>query len=74
MNGSLILIIHACLILFNLAEDVPTNENDAGFKDLIKFWKKHGIPIAKDLLSDMDEQSGNVAKNLKLGTPNIITV
>lgn len=43
------------------AEDVPTNENDAGFKDLIKFWKKHGIPIAKDLLSDMDEQSARTA-------------
>ena len=40
------------------AEDVQGNENETGFKDLVKFWKKHGIPIAKDLLSDMDEETG----------------
>ena len=40
------------------AEDVQGNEHETGFKDLIKFWKKHGIPIAKDLLSDMDEETG----------------
>lgn len=43
------------------AEDVQGNENETGFKDLIKFWKKHGIPIAKDLLSDMDEETAKKA-------------
>ena len=45
-------------ILCILAEDLPDNDDDQGFKDLIKFWKKHGIPIAKDLLNDMDEETG----------------
>ena len=46
------------MMLYVSAEDLPSSEDDPGFKDLIKFWKKHGIPIAKDLLSDMDEESG----------------
>ena len=46
------------MILCISAEDLPNNDDDQGFKDLIKFWKKHGIPIAKDLLNDMDEETG----------------
>ena len=46
-----------CILCIS-AEDLPNNDDDQGFKDLIKFWKKHGIPIAKDLLNDMDEETG----------------
>lgn len=43
-----------------LAEDAGSD--DPGFKDLIKYWKKHGIPIPSELLSDMADEKG---KNLK---------
>ncbi|XP_045196144.1 uncharacterized protein LOC123551350 [Mercenaria mercenaria] len=43
------------------AEDAP-NPDEGGFKDLIKFWKKHGIPIPKDLISDMADENVKRAK------------
>lgn len=42
------------------AEDPGNNEGE--FKDLIKFWKKHGIPIPKDLISDMADENVKRAK------------
>lgn len=39
------------------AEDAADDGGD--FKDLIKFWKKHGIPIPKELVSDMADENGS---------------
>ncbi|KAH3738757.1 uncharacterized protein LOC127850099 isoform X3 [Dreissena polymorpha] len=40
------------------AEDV----NAAGFRDLVKYWKKHGIPIPEQLLSDMADENVKMSK------------
>ncbi|KAL4233487.1 hypothetical protein ACF0H5_008168 [Mactra antiquata] len=42
------------------AEDATDDSGD--FKDLIKFWKKHGIPIPKELVSDMADENVKRAK------------
>ena len=52
------MLIYALYFPIFLAEDAPPAGDEEGFKDLIKFWKRHGIPIPKDLISDMADEKG----------------
>ena len=52
------------------AEDVAGND-EGGFKDLVKFWKKHGIPIPKALLSDMADENGKPSAMTITGSSSV---
>ncbi|XP_052811748.1 uncharacterized protein LOC128239239 [Mya arenaria] len=43
------------------AEDASEG-GDPGFRDLVKYWKKHGIPIPEALLSDMADENVKQAR------------
>lgn len=44
------------------SQEEEEDVGDTGFKDLIKYWKKHGIPIPDEIISDMADENVKLAK------------
>lgn len=50
----------------NVVSAEDAGGDDPGFKGLIRYWKKHGIPIPSELLSDMADEKGKVLVSLEI--------
>ena len=60
LNLELIACIYSNISLFSVTAEDAGSGDDPGFKGLIRYWKKHGIPIPQELLSDMADEKGNL--------------